>query len=96
MVLMSVISKGTKYRKSRDGYSMEPMLPKKEGICDYCGDKLIIRQDDRQEVISSRLQEYESKTKPLLKQFEKMGVLINLEFKRGVHDYPQLRNLLQE
>ena len=30
----------------RDGYKMEPLLTKKEGICDVCGGKLIIRPDD--------------------------------------------------
>ena len=30
----------------RDGYSMDPLLPKKEGVCDNCGNKLVVREDD--------------------------------------------------
>jgi hypothetical protein len=29
---------------------MDPLLPKKEGTCDKCGDKLIIRSDDTEAV----------------------------------------------
>ena len=35
----------------RDGYDMYPLLPKVEGKCDKCGDKLIIRPDDQEDVI---------------------------------------------
>ncbi len=27
---------------NRDGYEMEPLSPKKEGICDKCGGNIII------------------------------------------------------
>lgn len=53
----------------RDGYSMDPLLPKKEGTCDACGHKLVIREDDTEKVIRSRMEEYEAKTRPLLQVF---------------------------
>ena len=56
---------------------MDPLLPKKEGVCDNCGHNLVIREDDTEKVISARMKEYESKTKPLLNKFEEMGVLTN-------------------
>jgi hypothetical protein len=34
----------------RDGYDMYPLLPKVEGKCDKCGDKLITRPDDQEDV----------------------------------------------
>ena len=37
---------------------MKPLLPKKDGICDACGDKLVIREDDTESVISKRMEEY--------------------------------------
>ena len=49
--------------------------PKNEGICDICGARLEIREDDRPEVIRHRLEEYHSKTEPLVAFFEHMGVL---------------------
>lgn len=63
---MSVISKGIYLYKLRDDYSMQPMLPKKQGICDHCGGKLITRDDDTEKVIKARMREYNEKTKPLI------------------------------
>lgn len=40
----------------RDGYSMDPLLPKKEGVCDNCGHNLVIRDDDTEKVITARMQ----------------------------------------
>lgn len=42
----------------REGYLMEPLNPKTEGVCDKDGGKLIIRADDKEEVISNRMDEY--------------------------------------
>lgn len=56
---------------------MDPLLPKKEGICDACGHQLVIREDDTEKVIRARMEEYEAKTRPLLEVFQNMGVLIN-------------------
>jgi hypothetical protein len=42
------------------------------------------------------MKEYDSKTRPLLEIFEKMGVLINCEAKRGVKDYPEIRKIVEE
>lgn len=93
---MSATFKGNIFDNDRDGYSMDPLLPKKEGICDNCGHQLVIREDDTEKVISSRMKEYEAKTKPLLEIFEKMGVLINCEAKKGVKDYPELKKLVEQ
>ena len=38
--------KGKIEGNERDGYSMDPLLPKKEGVCDNCGHNLVIREDD--------------------------------------------------
>ena len=74
---------------------MDPLLPKKEGVCDACGHQLVIREDDTEKVIRSRMQEYEAKTRPLLEVFQRMGVLINVEAKQGVKDYPEIKKLVE-
>jgi len=81
---------------NRDGYQMDPLLPKKEGVCDKCGGKLVIRGDDTKDVITNRMKEYEAKTLPLLKIYQKHGNLINFEAKKGVKDYPRLKALIEE
>jgi adenylate kinase len=49
--------------------------PKREGICDVCGGELIIRDDDKPEVIRNRLDQYEEKTAPLITYFDDRGIL---------------------
>lgn len=46
-----------------------------EGKCDSCGAELIIRKDDKPEVVLSRLETYHSETEPLKAFYEKQGVL---------------------
>jgi len=49
--------------------------PKNEGVCDICGARLIVRDDDKPEVIRHRLETYHEKTKPLVDYYEERGVL---------------------
>ena len=74
---------------------MDPLLPKKEGVCDACGHQLVIREDDTEKVIRSRMEEYDAKTRPLLQVFQKMGVLINCQAKKGVKDYPEIKKMVE-
>ncbi len=53
--------------------------PEKEGICDACGGKLIIRDDDKPEVIRNRLATYAEKTEPLIERYENAGKLQRLD-----------------
>jgi adenylate kinase len=49
--------------------------PKNEGICDVCGARLEIRDDDKPEVIRHRLDQYQEKTEPLISYYEGRGLL---------------------
>ncbi|HKF82413.1 MAG TPA: adenylate kinase [Solirubrobacterales bacterium] len=49
--------------------------PKEEGVCDIDGSPLIIRDDDKPEVIRKRLETYHEKTKPLVDYYDSRGVL---------------------
>lgn len=49
--------------------------PKEEGVCDIDGSKLIVRDDDKPEVIRHRLEQYTSKTRPLVDYYEDQGIL---------------------
>ncbi len=44
--------------------------PKNEGVCDVCGSRLIVRDDDKPEVIAKRLDTYHSQTEPLVDYYE--------------------------
>lgn len=49
--------------------------PKVEGICDKDGGELYQRSDDSEEKVGTRLDEYTSKTAPLLDYYSKQGLL---------------------
>jgi adenylate kinase len=43
--------------------------PQTEGLCDLDGEKLVIREDDRPEVVRERLEQYEAQTRPVIEFF---------------------------
>lgn len=47
---------------------------KTEGICDVCGDSLVLRDDDKPETVQKRLSVYHEQTQPLIAYYEKAGV----------------------
>lgn len=48
--------------------------PAKEGVCDLDGTALVVRDDDRPEVVRARLDEYEALTRPVIESFRQAGV----------------------
>jgi adenylate kinase len=56
-------------------YNVLEAPPKKPGVCDADGGKLVQRPDDRPEVIKERLAAYERQTKPLEEYYRRQGVL---------------------
>jgi adenylate kinase len=53
--------------------------PRVDEICDLEGAKLIIRDDDRDEVIRERLETYERQTKPVAEYYERLGRLATID-----------------
>jgi adenylate kinase len=56
-------------------YHVEFDPPKKEGVCDIDGGKLIVRDDDKPDVIKNRLATYRDKTEPLIDYYDQRGIL---------------------
>ena len=48
--------------------------------------KLVIRDDDRDEVIRERLDTYEHQTKPVAEYYEKLGRLVSIDGDQPVDD----------
>ena len=48
---------------------------KVEGICDACGEKLVLRDDDKPETVQKRLGVYHEQTQPLIDYYTKAGIL---------------------
>lgn len=49
--------------------------PKNEGVCDVCGARLIVRDDDEPKVIRHRLDQYHEKTEPLVAFYDDRNLL---------------------
>lgn len=56
-------------------YHIKYNAPKTEHICDVCGEKLVLREDDQPETVLKRLGVYHDQTQPLIEYYAKAGVL---------------------
>jgi len=59
-------------------YNLHYNPPKQDGKCDVCGGELIIRDDDKPEVIKNRLKVYNDQTKPLVDYYKSHKLLIRI------------------
>src|SRR3989338_5549557 len=60
--------------KCQTVYHLKYNPPKSEGVCDKDGEALIIRADEREEVVKTRLKNYHQLTEPLLEFYQEQGV----------------------
>ena len=60
-------------------YHVEFNPPKKEGICDACGQQLVLRDDDKPDTVKKRLQVYHDQTQPLIEYYKKAGALAEVD-----------------
>jgi adenylate kinase len=56
--------------------------PKRDGVCDLDDSELIVRDDDRPDVIRRRLDTYHAKTEPLIDYYDQRGVLRRIDGER--------------
>ncbi len=64
--------------------------PRVEGICDICGDKLIIRSDDQPDVVRRRQETYHEQTEPLIDYYTAQGKLKTIDGTQGIRDTEKL------
>ena len=48
---------------------------KVEGICDRCGQPVVLRDDDKPETVQKRLTVYHEQTQPLIDYYKKQSIL---------------------
>jgi adenylate kinase len=76
--------------KAGHNYHVEFDPPKREGVCDQDGSRLIQRDDDKPEVIRKRLAVYHEKTHPVIDYYDEQGLLRRVDGTRDpaeVHDH---------
>ena len=77
----------------RATYHIHHNPPKQDGICDECGSQLKIRDDDRPEIISKRLNIYHKETEPLIQYFRRKNLLAEVQGSKSVDE--TVSNVLQ-
>jgi adenylate kinase len=76
--------------KAGHNYHVEFDPPKRDGVCDQDGSRLIQRDDDKPEVIRKRLHVYHEQTEPLGEYYDEQGLLRRIDGTREpaeVHDH---------
>ncbi|KIR02663.1 Adenylate kinase [Lachnospiraceae bacterium TWA4] len=78
-------------------YHVVHIPPKTEGICDKCGNELILRDDDKPETVGKRLDVYHAQTQPLIDFYTKKGVLKEVDGTKDMEDvFSTIVNILGE
>ena len=71
--------------------------PKTEGVCDTCGDKLVLRDDDKPETVQKRLNVYHEQTQPLIDYYTTQGVLKTVDGTRDLNEvFQEIVDILGE
>ena len=71
-------------------YHIEANPPRVEGVCDICGDKLVIRSDDQPDVVKRRQETYHEQTEPLKDYYESRGKLKSIDGTQGIQETKKL------
>lgn len=67
-----------------DSYHLAQRPPKVPDVCDHCGQPLVLRDDDRAELVRERLRIYHERTEPLVDFYQNRGLLIEMDGDRPV------------
>ena len=67
-------------------YHTKYIIPAKEGICDDCGDKLVLRDDDAPDTVKKRLDIYHEQTQPLIDYYNGTEILRTVDGTRDMDE----------
>ena len=67
-------------------YHIVSIPPKQEGICDKCGEKLVQRDDDKEETVKNRLNVYHEQTQPLIQFYQERDILRSVDGTRPMDE----------
>ena len=66
-------------------------------VCDTCGDKLVLRDDDKPETVQKRLNVYHEQTQPLIDYYTRQGVLKTVDGTRNLNEvFQEIVDILGE
>ena len=59
---------------------------KEEGVCDACGSRTVLREDDKPETVQKRLAVYHEQTQPLIDYYKKQNILKTVDGTQPMDD----------
>jgi adenylate kinase len=78
-------------------YNIEFNPPKIEGRDDITGEKLVQREDDKEEIVQSRLNTYHELTEPLVRYYQKQGIIKTIDGAGSPENiYAEIKQTLNE
>ena len=69
-----------------DIYNVHSHIPKSDNVCDRCGNRLVQRSDDREDLIQERLKTYDGETHPLVSFYQDQGVYYQVDGMRPISE----------
>ena len=76
-------------------YHIVHIPTKVEGVCDRCGEGLILRDDDKPETVKKRLDVYHAQTQPLIDYYTTKNVLKSVDGTQDMEDvFQSIVNIL--
>jgi adenylate kinase len=70
-------------------YNLKSNAPKNDEKCDLCGTMLIMREDDKEEVVRHRLAIYRQQTEPLIEYYREQDMLVEIEASKSIEEITQ-------
>ena len=67
-------------------YHIVSIPTKVEGICDRCGEKVVLRDDDQSETVKKRLNVYHEQTQPLIDYYKEQNILRTVDGTQPMED----------
>ncbi len=92
-----VISRLTSRRVCKKCASVYNVKNLSSDSCPKCGGEIIIRDDDKEEVIISRLKVYTEQTEPLIKYFSDKNILFEVDASVAIEDvWNEIKKMLEK
>lgn len=77
-------------------YNLLYSAPHEDSTCNQCGEKLIQRTDDTEEVAKARIRTYHEQTYPLIEYYENKGILYNIDGNGSVEEiYKNIKKVIR-
>lgn len=67
-------------------YNIPDKTPARKGVCDKCNCALYQREDDKPAAIKKRLKIYHEETEPVIKHYEKLGIVAHVDCRGSIDD----------